>query len=404
MNNNREIVGMILAGGQGTRLGVLTERLAKPAVPYGGRYRLIDFPLSNCVNSGIDTVGVVTQYKPKAIYKHIGNGEAWDLKKVDETGISFLPPYTDEDKDNCYTGTANAIYQNIEYIDKYNPKYVLILSGDHIYKMDYTEMLDHHKKMNADATIAVLEVPMEEASRFGIMNTNEDSTIYSFEEKPKEPKSNKASMGIYIFSWEILKEYLIKDERLNSSSHDFGKDVIPAMLKDDRKMVSFSFKGYWRDVGTVESLWQANMDLLNNECELSINDKWKISSANVPDYDKCQISRTAIIKNCILGDNCEIEGCIDTSVLSKGVKVGEGSVIENSVILENTIIEPHVIISNAIIGGDSIIKEGSVIVERESITVVGPKRMVSQNTELEKIEIEKIKDIKNKEIENKILV
>ncbi|WP_317312188.1 glucose-1-phosphate adenylyltransferase [Clostridium thermobutyricum] len=404
MNNNREIVGMILAGGQGTRLGVLTERLAKPAVPYGGRYRLIDFPLSNCVNSGIDTVGVVTQYKPKAIYKHIGNGEAWDLKKVDETGISFLPPYTDEDKDNCYTGTANAIYQNIEYIDKYNPKYVLILSGDHIYKMDYTEMLDHHKKMNADATIAVLEVPMEEASRFGIMNTNEDSTIYSFEEKPKEPKSNKASMGIYIFSWEILKEYLIKDERLNSSSHDFGKDVIPAMLKDDRKMVSFSFKGYWRDVGTVESLWQANMDLLNNECELSINDKWKISSANVPDYDKCQISRTAIIKNCILGDNCEIEGCIDTSVISKGVKVGEGSVIENSVILENTIIEPHVIISNAIIGGDSIIKEGSVIVERESITVVGPKRMVSQNTELEKIEIEKIKDIKNKEIENKILV
>ena len=404
MNNNREIVGMILAGGQGTRLGVLTERLAKPAVPYGGRYRLIDFPLSNCVNSGIDTVGVVTQYKPKAIYKHIGNGEAWDLKKVDETGISFLPPYTEEDKDNCYTGTANAIYQNIEYIDKYNPKYVLILSGDHIYKMDYTEMLDHHKKMNADATIAVLEVPMEEASRFGIMNTNEDSTIYSFEEKPKEPKSNKASMGIYIFSWEILKEYLIKDERLNSSSHDFGKDVIPAMLKDDRKMVSFSFKGYWRDVGTVESLWQANMDLLNNECELSINDKWKISSANVPDYDKCQISRTAIIKNCILGDNCEIEGCIDTSVLSKGVKVGEGSVIENSVILENTIIEPHVIISNAIIGGDSIIKEGSVIVERESITVVGPKRMVSQNTELEKIEIEKIKDIKNKEIENKILV
>lgn len=401
MNNNREIVGMILAGGQGTRLGVLTERLAKPAVPYGGRYRLIDFPLSNCVNSGIDTVGVVTQYKPKAIYKHIGNGEAWDLKKVDETGISFLPPYTEEDKDNCYTGTANAIYQNIEYIDKYNPKYVLILSGDHIYKMDYTEMLDHHKKMNADATIAVLEVPMEEASRFGIMNTNEDSTIYSFEEKPKEPKSNKASMGIYIFSWDILKKYLIEDEKLNSSSHDFGKDVIPAMLKDDRKMVSFSFKGYWRDVGTVESLWQANMDLLNNECELSINDKWKISSANVPDYDKCQISRTAIIKNCILGDNCEIEGCIDTSVLSQGVKVGEGAVIENSVILENTIIEPHVIISNAIIGGDSIIKEGSVIVERENITVVGSKRMVSPNTELEKIKIEKIKD---KEIKEKILV
>ncbi|MGL5649097.1 MAG: glucose-1-phosphate adenylyltransferase [Clostridium sp.] len=394
-NNNKEIVGMILAGGQGTRLGVLTERLAKPAVPYGGRYRLIDFPLSNCVNSGIDTVGVVTQYKPKAIYRHIGDGEAWDLKKVDEAGVSFLPPYTEEDKDNCYTGTANAIYQNIEYIDKYNPEYVLILSGDHIYKMDYTEMLDHHKKMNADATIAVLEVPMDEASRFGIMNTNEDSTIYSFEEKPKFPKSNKASMGIYIFTWSVLKEYLTNDEKIESSSHDFGKDVIPMMLEDKKKMVSFSFKGYWRDVGTVESLWQANMDLLSNECELSVNDKWKISSANISEYEKCQISKTAIIKNCILGDECEIDGCIDNSILSSGVKIGEGAVVENSVILANTVIEPYAIISNAIVGCDSVIKERTVIVEKDNITVVGPKRIVSENSNLEKIEI--LKKSKSKE-------
>ncbi|MGL5417032.1 MAG: glucose-1-phosphate adenylyltransferase [Clostridium sp.] len=394
-NNNKEIVGMILAGGQGTRLGVLTERLAKPAVPYGGRYRLIDFPLSNCVNSGIDTVGVVTQYKPKAIYRHIGDGEAWDLKKIDEAGVSFLPPYTEEDKDNCYTGTANAIYQNIEYIDKYDPEYVLILSGDHIYKMDYTEMLDHHKKMNADATIAVLEVPMDEASRFGIMNTNEDSTIYSFEEKPKFPKSNKASMGIYIFTWSVLKEYLTIDEKLEASSHDFGKDVIPMMLEDKKKMVSFSFKGYWRDVGTVESLWQANMDLLSNECELSVNDKWKISSANVSEYEKCQISKTAIIKNCILGDECEIDGCIDNSILSSGVKIGEGAVVENSVILANTVIEPYAIISNAIVGCDSVIKERTVIVEKDNITVVGPKRIVSENSNLEKIEI--LKKSKSKE-------
>ncbi|WP_297630647.1 glucose-1-phosphate adenylyltransferase [uncultured Clostridium sp.] len=375
-NGKKEIIAMILAGGQGTRLGHLTERLAKPAVPYGGRYRLIDFPLSNCVNSGVDTVGVVTQYKPKAIYKHIGNGEAWDLKKVDETGVSFLPPYTEEDKDNCYTGTANAIYQNMEYIDKYNPEYVLILSGDHIYKMDYSKMLGHHKEMRADATIAVLEVSMKEASRFGIMNTEEDTTISSFEEKPKEPKSNKASMGIYIFNWKTLRKYLIEDEKKESSSHDFGKEIIPNMLRDNKKMVAFEFEGYWKDVGTVESLWEANMDLLNNKCQLSVNDKWKISSANVSDYEKCQISKTAIIKNCILGDECEIEGCIDTSILSSKVKIGEGAVVEHSVILGNTVIEPYAIISNAIIGGDTIVKEGSVIVEKDAISVVGPKRIV----------------------------
>ncbi|WP_297635873.1 glucose-1-phosphate adenylyltransferase [uncultured Clostridium sp.] len=400
MKNNKEIVAMILAGGQGTRLGYLTEKLAKPAVPYGGRYRLIDFPLSNCVNSGIDTVGVVTQYKPKAIYKHIGNGEAWDLKKVDEAGVSFLPPYTEEDKDNCYTGTANAVFQNIEYIDKYDPEYVLILSGDHIYKMDYTEMLDHHKKTEADATIAVLEVPIEEASRFGIMNTNEDTTIHSFEEKPKEPKSNTASMGIYIFSWKTLKEYLIKDEMLDFSSHDFGKDVIPDMLNTGRKMVAFKFKGYWRDVGTVESLWQANMDLLSNECELSVNDKndkWKISSANMSEYERCQIGRTAIIKNCILGDECEIDGCIDTSILSSNVKVGKGAIVENSVVLENAVIEPYSIIHNAIIGSGSIVKERTVLVEEGNITVVGAKRIVSTDKDLEKVVIEKMKKKEKKE-------
>ncbi|WP_297436946.1 glucose-1-phosphate adenylyltransferase [uncultured Clostridium sp.] len=384
MRDNKEMVAMILAGGQGTRLGVLTERLAKPAVPYGGKYRLIDFPLSNCVNSGINTVGVVTQYKPKAIYSHIGEGEAWDLDKITEAGVSFLPPYTEEDKDNCYRGTADAIYQNIEYIDSYNPEYVLILSGDHIYKMNYDKMLQQHKETKADATISVINVSMEEASRFGIMNLKNDNSIDSFEEKPKVPKSTTASMGVYIFTWSVLKEYLISDNKNDLSENDFGKNVIPQMLADDRKMYGYRFKGYWRDVGTVESLWEANMDILNPNCELNLFDsKWQITSTNMTTYDKCQIELTASVKNSILGDGCKIQGTVKNSVLSPGVVIGEGAVVKNSVILGHTIVEPYALIQNAIIGGRSIIREGVVIASKKNIVTVGRKREVSRVNHVE---------------------
>lgn len=384
MSNNKEMVAMILAGGQGTRLGVLTERLAKPAVPYGGKYRLIDFPLSNCVNSGIDTVGVVTQYKPKAIYRHIGEGEAWDLDKISAAGVSFLPPYKEEDKDNCYKGTADAIFQNIEYIDSYNPEYVLILSGDHIYKMNYDKMLKQHKETNADATISVINVPMDEASRFGIMNLNDNNSIESFEEKPAMPKSTTASMGVYIFTWSVLKQYLIEDHKNEISSNDFGKNVIPAMLNDDKKMYGYRFKGYWRDVGTVESLWEANMDILNPKCELNLFDSnWQITSTNMTTYDKCQIELTASVKNSILGDGCKIKGTVKNSVLSPGVEIGEGAVVKNSVILGHTIVEPYALIQNAIIGGRSIIREGVVIASKSDIATVGRKRDVSRVNHIE---------------------
>ncbi|MGL4990331.1 MAG: glucose-1-phosphate adenylyltransferase [Sarcina sp.] len=381
---SKEMIAMILAGGQGTRLGVLTERVAKPAVPYGGKYRLIDFPLSNCVNSGVDTVGVVTQYKPKAIYKHIGDGEAWDLNQITEAGVSFLPPYRDEDKDNCYRGTADAIYQNIEYIDKYEPEFVLILSGDHIYKMDYDKMLKQHKETNADATISVINVPADEASRFGIMNLNTDNSIESFEEKPEVPKSTTASMGVYIFTWSILKDYLLEDHKNELSSNDFGKDLIPRMLNDDKRMFGYKFKGYWRDVGTVESLWEANMDLLDSRCELNLFDNnWQITSTNMTTYDKCQIGLTASVKNSILGDDCKIEGTVKNSVLSPGVVIGEDAIVKDSVILGHTVVEPYALIQNAIIGGRSIIREGVVIASKNKIATVGRKREVSRVTHVE---------------------
>lgn len=375
----KEMIGMILAGGQGSRLGVLTERLAKPAVPYGGKYRLIDFPLSNCVNSGVNTVGVVTQYKPNAIYQHIGTGEAWDLKRIDEAGVSFLPPYTD-DKEDYYKGTADAIYKNIPYIDNYDPEYVLILSGDHIYKMNYDKMLKEHKENNADATISVIEVSLEEASRFGIMNTREDGSIESFEEKPEIPKSRTASMGVYIFNWATLKKYLIEDSSNELSSNDFGKNIIPKMLQDNKRMFAFNFKGYWKDVGTVESLWEANMDLLDLECELNLFDeKWQITSANMSDRDKCQIGITANIMNSILGDECKIDGTVENSILSSNVEVGKGAVIINSVILSKTVIEPNVVIENAIIGGRSIIREGTVIYTEDKIASIGRKKDVRKD-------------------------
>ena len=263
------MVAMILAGGQGSRLGVLTKKLAKPAVPYGGKYRIIDFPLSNCSNSGIYSVGVLTQYKPLELNAHIGIGSPWDLDRRDG-GVSILPPYQEEKGGNWYKGTANAIYQNIEFVDRYDPEYVLILSGDHIYKMDYDKMLQFHKEKNAEATIAVIEVPMEEAGRFGIMNTNDDLSIYEFEEKPANPKSNMASMGVYIFNWKILRQALKEDEKDKESSNDFGKNIIPKMLNEGRRLVAYPFKGYWKDVGTISSLWEANMDLLKRESGLNL--------------------------------------------------------------------------------------------------------------------------------------
>ncbi|MGL5633972.1 MAG: glucose-1-phosphate adenylyltransferase [Sarcina sp.] len=380
MKHNKEIISMILAGGKGTRLGVLTESIAKPAIPYGGKYRLIDFPLSNCANSGIDTVGVVTQYKPNAIYNHIGNGEYWNLKKIDKYGVSFLPPYRDKDKESYYTGTANAIYQNIRYIDNYNPKYILILSGDHIYKMNYADMLSHHKMMNAVATIATIEVPMEEASRFGIMNLNADTTIDSFDEKPEIPRSNTASMGIYIFNWQVLRGYLINDEKKLKSSHDFGKDIIPAMLEAEERMVGYRFKGYWKDVGTVESLWSSNMDLLDHKCELSLNDKWKIASKS-DGYEKHKVGFDAVIKNSILGENCEIDGYVQKSVISKNVKIGKGAFVKNSVILANAVIEKHAHVENAIIGEYAVVREDAEVIKNGGVAVVGSHKEIAKDSD-----------------------
>ena len=366
---NKEIIAMILAGGQGSRLGVLTKNLAKPAVPFGGKYRIIDFPLSNCSNSGIYTVGVLTQYKPLELNSHIGIGDTWDLDRRDG-GVSILPPYQEEKGGDWYKGTANAIYQNIEYIDRYEPEYVLILSGDHIYKMDYDKMLSFHKEKEADATIAVIEVPTEEASRFGIMNTREDLSIYEFEEKPKNPKSNNASMGIYIFNWKTLKKYLEEDELDELSSNDFGKNIIPKMLKDNKNMVAYPFRGYWKDVGTIESLWEANMDLLKKENELSLNEKeWKIYSKN-PVRPAQYIGEEAKIKNSLINEGCLVYGNVENSVLSQGVRVGNNTIIRDSVIMPNVSIEDNVIIEKAIIGAESVIGRGCKIGNGKEIAVI----------------------------------
>ena len=328
----KEIVAMILAGGQGSRLGVLTKDIAKPAVPFGGKYRIIDFPLSNCSNSGIYTVGVLTQYKPLDLNAYIGIGDPWDLDRRNG-GVTILPPYQGEKGGAWYKGTANAIYQNIQFIDRYEPEYVLILSGDHIYKMDYYKMLDFHKSHNADATIAVINVPLDEASRFGIMNTNEDSTIYEFEEKPKNPKSTNASMGVYIFKWSVLKGYLIQDEMDKDSSNDFGKNIIPKMLNSGRKLVAYPFKGYWKDVGTIESLWEANMDLLKIDNELNLYDsEWKIYSDNQIRPAQ-HIGEKAKIANSLIVEGCIVNGEVEDSILSQGVTVGKNTIIRDSVIM-----------------------------------------------------------------------
>ena len=376
---NTEIVAMILAGGQGSRLGVLTKKLAKPAVPFGGKYRIIDFPLSNCANSGIYTVGVLTQYKPLELNAHIGIGLPWDLDRKDG-GVSILPPYQEEKGGNWYKGTANAIYQNIEFVDRYDPEYVLILSGDHIYKMNYTEMLEFHKEKNADATIGVIEVPINEASRFGIMNTRDDMSIYEFEEKPKIPKSNLASMGIYIFNWKALKKYLRADEANKNSSNDFGKDIIPSMLNDGGKMVAYPFEGYWKDVGTIESLWQANMDLLKSDNQLNLHDQdWRIYSTN-PVRPAQYIGENAKVTNSLIVEGCTVNGEVTNSVLFQGVQVGKNTVIKDSVIMTNAKIGDNVIIEKAIIGSDAVIRKDCVIGTGEEIEIVAAKEEVKMGS------------------------
>ena len=383
---NKEVVAMILAGGQGSRLGVLTKNLAKPAVPFGGKYRIIDFPLSNCANSGIYTVGVLTQYKPLELNNHIGIGDAWDLDRRDG-GVSILPPYQEEQGGDWYKGTANAIYQNIGYIDKYDPEYVLILSGDHIYKMDYDNMLEFHKEKNADVTIAVIEVTMEEATRFGIMNTREDLSIYEFEEKPKFPKSNKASMGVYIFNWKALKKYLKEDELDTTSSNDFGKNIIPKMLKDNKRMVAYPFKGYWKDVGTIDSLWEANMDLLSNKNELDLNaSEWKIYSKN-PVRPAQFIGNEARVKNSLITEGCMVYGEIENSVISQGVSVGKNVVIKDSVIMPNVRIEDNVIINKAIVGSDAVIGKGCKVGDGVNVSVVAANENLETNIVCEDIKL-----------------
>ena len=356
----KKCVAMLLAGGQGSRLGVLTENVAKPAVPFGGKYRIIDFPLSNCTNSGIDTVGVLTQYKPLKLNSYIGIGQPWDLDRLNG-GVTILPPYMKQKAGEWYTGTANAIYQNIEFIESYQPEYVLILSGDQIYKMDYSKMLKFHKVSQADVTIAILEVPWEDASRFGIMNTDEDNQVYEFVEKPKAPISNKASMGIYIFNWQKLKKYLIEDQNTIGSSNDFGKNIIPKMLENKERLFAFPFKGYWRDVGTIQSLWEANMDLLEESPELDLYDRsWRIYSRN-PVEPPHFISSGAKVSRCIITEGGIIYGDVYHSVLFSGVTVGVGSKIINSILMpnvrigENTIVENAIISENTIIGDDCYI-------------------------------------------------
>lgn len=357
---SKDCVAMILAGGQGSRLGALTKNVAKPAVPFGGKYRIIDFPLSNCVHSGINTVGVLTQYQPLELNRYIGNGNPWDLDRS-HGGVYVLPPYQSAKAGEWYKGTANAIYQNLSFLESFKPENVLILSGDHIYKMHYGEMLKAHKESGAAVTIAVMPVPWEEASRFGIMNVDEEGTITDFEEKPAESKSNLASMGIYIFTYEVLKKYLEADERDPSSANDFGKNIIPTMLENGEKMVSFRFEGYWKDVGTIHSLWEANMDLVDQPPKFDLNDRsWSIYSRNMalaPHY----VGQNAKITNSTVTEGCFIDGEIKHSVIFGGVELGEGSVVSDSVIMPGAKIGKNVVIEKAVIGADAVIGDGAKV-------------------------------------------
>ena len=374
MFRNKECVAMLLAGGQGSRLYALTETNAKPAVPFGGKYRIIDFTLSNCVNSGIDTVGVLTQYQPLMLNEYIGNGLPWDLDRA-FGGVKILPPYQGKNGADWYKGTANAIYQNLQFIDRYDPEYVLILSGDHIYKMDYDKMLDHHKKTGADCTIAVIDVPIEEASRFGILSVDDEGRIFKFTEKPKNPDSTKASMGIYIFTKEKLSKYLCADAEDPDSSNDFGKNIIPSMLAAGEKMFAYPFSGYWKDVGTISSLWEANMDLLGYNPVLNLDDEeWRVYSrheAHAPQF----VGAGAIIDNCSITEGCEIYGTVRNSVIGAGVKIMDGASVIDSVILDDVVINSGAQVNYSIIdGGCTIGKDCKIGESRETakdICVIG---------------------------------
>lgn len=390
MARKTECLAMLLAGGQGSRLGILTKNVAKPAVPYGGKYRIIDFPLSNCINSGIDTVGVLTQYQPLELNDYIGNGQAWDLDRANG-GVHILSPYQQIKGTDWYRGTANAIYQNINFIDRYNPEYVAVLSGDHIYKMDYAKMLDYHKQKGAACTIAMLEVPWEEASRFGLMFVDDDGKITAFEEKPKNPKSNKASMGVYMFTWSKLREYLIADEEKEGSSNDFGKDVIPAMHSAGEVMVAFPFDGYWKDVGTIDSLWEANLDLLNPVANIDLSDKsWKIYSNN-PVTPPQYVSPSAEVQNSLITGGSHVEGEVDYSILFSNVTVEDGAEVKYSIVMPGAKIEKGAKVQYSMIAENAVIKSGAVVGEDPQecadlnewgVAVVGPNLTIGENAKV----------------------
>ena len=385
----KRCIAMLLAGGQGSRLKVLTEKTAKPAVPFGGKYRIIDFPLSNCVNSGIDTVGILTQYQPLELNEYIGNGQPWGLNKT-HSCAQVLPPYERHDKKSgWYNGTANAIYQNIDFIDRYNPEYVVILSGDHIYKMDYADMVAFHEKNNASCTIAVRNVPLSEASRFGILNTNPDNSIYEFEEKPKQPKSTNASMGIYVFNWNVLREALIADEDDAASSNDFGKNIIPSLLTAGHKMMAYTFDGYWKDVGTIDSLWEANMELLGKEPEFNIrgDERRKIYARNSA-YPSSYIDEEAKIANSFVAEGCEVYGTVRHSVISVGCTIGKGALVEDSVVMPGVVIESGAIVRHAILGENSQISRNCVVggafgpKDKRKISVTAKGAVLAENATL----------------------
>ena len=360
MKIKKKCVAMLLAGGQGSRLYALTQKVAKPAIPYGGKNRFIDFPLSNCINSGIDTVGVLTQYQPMVLNEYIGNGQPWDLDKM-HGGVHVLPPYQTAAGASWYEGTANAIYQNMAFIERYDPEYVIVLGGDHIYKMDYSKMLDYHIANNADSTIAVIDVPRSEASRFGIMTCDEEGRIVDFTEKPKEPKSTLASMGIYVFSWEKLRKYLIENENANTGSKDFGKDIIPAMLANDERLFAYEFEGYWKDVGTLDSLWEANMDLLSPNVPLNLYDpNWKVYSRHnnmPPQY----IGKNAHVENSMITEGSVVDGTVDFSIISSGVTIEEGASIKYSIVMPGTTIKKNAVVEYAIIGENCVVESDAMI-------------------------------------------